>query len=147
MFIFLVLKLLILVNIVRSEDSSYEQSLNVSAPTSRKLQSATNQRSMKKGQIKAERLKKLVTMIEALPIPANFIPESWSKPHTRSGPAIFAAAMTANLRRADANYFVNTARKTGYKGDIVLAILPTSGEAFTKALRDYDCIAYTVNPT
>lgn len=132
--------------IVHSYELNSGESFNSSTTASRKLQSATNQRSVKKGQIKAERLKKLVTMIEALSIPANFVPESWSKPHTKSGPAIFAAAMTANLRRADANYFVNTARKTGYKGDIVLAVLPTTGEVFSKALRDYDCIAYTVNP-
>lgn len=123
--------------------SSYCQ--NDTESISRRLQRGSK-REIRRANIKTERMKKLVKLLEELPIPEEFVPQPWCKPHNPAGPVVFAAAMTSALRRADAKSFVGTLRKTGYKGDIVLAVLEDSGEQFIEALKSYDAIAYTVKP-
>ena len=95
-------------------------------------------------QAKATRLQSLVKKIERVPGPANFVPESWGQQHVPSNNAIFAAAMAVTLMRRDANMFVKTARKSGFTGDVVVAVLPGSSQPFLDALKQSGAIVYTV---
>jgi len=106
----------------------------------------SNRRDIKKSTAKLERIKRLLRTIEAVPPPSNLKPDASSPPHTRKGPAIFAAAMSIDSTKADANMFVGTARKGGYDGDIVVAVLPNSRADFMEVLKKHKCIVYTVNP-
>lgn len=95
-------------------------------------------------QVKSAKLEALVKKIERIPGPLNFIPETWGQQHVPSNNAIFSAAMAVTLMRRDANMFVKTARKSGYTGDIVVAVLPGSSQPFLDALKQSGAIVYTI---
>jgi len=104
-------------------------------------------RNDKRALAKQERLKKLLRAIETdSPIPDFIVPDPGSKPHTPSGPAIFAAAMSLEMRRLDALMFCATARKAKFDGDIVVAVLPGQDSGFMAALREAKATVYTVKP-
>lgn len=54
--------------------------------------------------------------------------------------------MSTQSTRADVMMFAGTARKSGFMGDIVIAILPNSQQNFMEALKENKAITYTVNP-
>jgi hypothetical protein len=95
-------------------------------------------------QVKATKLETLVKKIERLPGPQNFVPEAWGQQHVATNNAIFSAAMAVTLMRRDANMFVKTARKSGFTGDIVVAVLPGSSQPFLDALKQNGAIVYTI---
>ena len=100
---------------------------------------------MKKVHIKASKLSQLVQKIEKVPGPTNFSPEPWGQQHNpNSKHAVFAAAMATTLMRRDVNMFCKTLRKTGYTGDIVIAVLPGSTQPFLDALKVNNAIVYTI---
>jgi hypothetical protein len=104
-------------------------------------------REAKRSVAKSDRLKRLVSVIESRPwVTGNLEPDPESPKHHPDGPAIFAAAMSVDMRSSDAQTFVGTARKSGFDGDIVLAILPKSNPGFMSAIRKAKCITYTVDP-
>lgn len=102
-------------------------------------------RNDKRAIAKAERLKKLLRVIQT-PVPDFLKAEPWSKPHTPNGPAIFAAAMSLESRRSDALMFCGTARKAKFDGDLVIAILPGTDAGFVAALKENKATVYTVKP-
>jgi len=115
------------------------------------LDGATNagiraaRRNEKRFQAKNERLKKLLRAIES-PFPDFLKPEPWGKTHNPAGPVIFAAAMAVESRRLDANMFCGTARKGGFDGDFVIAVLPGSDQGFLDTLKENHAVVYTVAP-
>ena len=99
----------------------------------------------KKAKVKATKLASLVVKIESVPIPKNFGPDEGYGTHNPSSPhVVFAAAMSTTLMRRDANMFCKTLRKTGFSGDIVVAISPGSSQPFLDALKQNDAVVYTV---
>mmetsp|Transcript_10930 Transcript_10930/g.17806 ORF Transcript_10930/g.17806 Transcript_10930/m.17806 type:complete len:391 (+) Transcript_10930:73-1245(+) len=69
--------------------------------------------------------------------------EKWSTPHIPSSQAIFSCAFSTTYMAKDAIFFAGTARKTGFKGDIVVAVLPGSQEDFLNKLKEYNVSVYT----
>jgi hypothetical protein len=78
----------------------------------------------------------------AAKIPLVF--ESWSKMHVPSDQAIFSCAFATTYMARDATFFAGTARKSGFTGDIVVAVLPKSNPAFLDKLKEYNVSVYTV---
>ena len=76
---------------------------------------------------KERKLQKLVSNIEASGVPPWFTPTSWSNAHQHHGPAVFAVGVGYGYIKA--NYFVNTLRNTGYRGDVVLAMTKLEQDA------------------
>ena len=93
----------------------------------------------------------------------NFKKEPTSPDHNKNGPAIFIAAMSTDSTAGDVNHFAGTtstnatlnntntnikgtARKAGYDGDLVVAVLPNSKSDFMAAWTKYKGIVYMVNP-
>lgn len=70
--------------------------------------------------------------------------ESWSMPQQYSEQAIFAVAMATTYIPRDAMIFAGTARRTGFEGDIVVAVLPGANQNFLNKLKDYNCSVYTM---
>ena len=67
--------------------------------------------------------------------------------HHPKGQAIFTVLLNfgAKLNESvDAQTFVGTARKVGFQGDIVLAMSPGYGGPFLDAVKDANCIVYTI---
>jgi hypothetical protein len=102
-------------------------------------------RDLKRTQAKRDRLSKMTQMVEAMPMPASLVPDANTPPHTKQGPAIFAAAMGTTYRAYDVTNFCGTARKAGYTGDLVMAIQRDSNDAFKDSMRKYGAITYTVD--
>lgn len=75
-------------------------------------------------------------------IPLLFQP--WSKAHVPSDQAIFSCALSTTYIGKDAIFFAGTARKAGFTGDIVVAVLPNSNQNFLNKLRDYNVSVYVV---
>ena len=99
----------------------------------------------KKAQMKATKLTNLIQKIEKVPSPKNFRPDEGYGTHNPSSPhVVFAAAMSTTLMRRDANMFCKTLRKTGYTGDIVVAISAGSMQPFLDALKQNNAVVYTV---
>ena len=74
---------------------------------------------------KRSRLNAYVSTVLQEPLPAGLKPESWSEPHRSSEKfVIFAAAMILGLSSKEVNQFCGSARKVGFTGDIVVAIMP-----------------------
>jgi hypothetical protein len=113
---------------------------------SRRLQSRTP-REVKRSMAKNDRLKRLLSVIESRPwVTGQLEPEPWGGKHNPDGPAIFAAAMSTDMQMHDAQVFLGTARKAGYTGDIVLAVLPGSRSGFMDAVKKSKAVVYTVAP-
>ena len=70
--------------------------------------------------------------------------EKWSKNHVPSDQAIFSCAFSTTYMAKDAIFFAGTARKTGFTGDIVVAVLPGANQNFLNKLKEYNVSVYTV---
>jgi len=69
--------------------------------------------------------------------------EEWSSPHNMSSSVvIFSCALS--ITYVGAAFFVGTARKAGFTGDIVVAVLPGSRSEFLDLLQQYDVTVYTI---
>ena len=69
--------------------------------------------------------------------------EEWSSPHNMSSSVvIFSCALS--ITYVGAAFFVGTARKAGFTGDIVVAVLPGSRIEFLDLLQQYDVTVYTI---
>jgi hypothetical protein len=80
----------------------------------------------------------------AAKIPLVF--ESWSKMHVPCEQAIFSCAFASTYMARDATFFAGTARKSGFTGDIVVAVLPKSNPAFLgKRNTMFPCTPYRLS--
>lgn len=70
--------------------------------------------------------------------------QTWSKAHVPTDQAIFSCALSTTYIGKDAVFFAGTARKAGFTGDIVVAVLPNSNQNFLNKLRDYNVSVYVV---
>lgn len=70
--------------------------------------------------------------------------QTWSKSHVPTDQAIFSCALSTTYIGKDAIFFAGTARKAGYTGDIVVAVLPNSNQNFLNKLKDYNVSVYVV---
>jgi len=68
--------------------------------------------------------------------------EEWSSPHKMSSVAIFSCALSVTY--VGAAFFAGTARKAGFTGDIVVAVLPGSRIEFLDLLQQYQVTVYTI---
>jgi hypothetical protein len=69
--------------------------------------------------------------------------EEWSSPHNMSSSVvIFSCALS--ITYVGAAFFVGTARKAGFTGDIVVVVLPGSRIEFLDLLQQYDVTVYTI---
>jgi hypothetical protein len=71
--------------------------------------------------------------------------ETDSTPHVPSSQAIFSCAFSTTYMAKDAIFFAGTARKAGYTGDIVVAVLAGSNKDFLEKLKSYKVSIYTVS--
>lgn len=99
--------------------------------------------SLRKQQQKNTR--KILATVESLPVPDSLKPDPWCKPHNPKVNAIFTAAMKTDYTRADLRRFAGTARSGGFKGDIVIGVLPKMRDVFMEAAKQYDTITYTID--
>jgi hypothetical protein len=100
----------------------------------------------KRSELRRAKLEQFVAKIELTKTPEPFAPEPWSTPHgTESGlQAVFTVAMSETYMRRDARNFVGTLRRTGYTGDIVVAVVRKSMQPFLDTLKEYKCTVYTI---
>jgi hypothetical protein len=75
----------------------------------------------------------------------NYTAESWSPPHNSNGNAIFTTALHPSYGCVGARRFAGTARLAGFKGDILISILPTASSRFISCLKELDVIAFVVH--
>jgi len=84
-------------------------------------------------------------LIQTLSREAPYIPlvfQKWSTPHVPSSEAIFACAFSTSYMAKDATFFAGTARKTGFTGDIVVAVLQGANQNFLDKLKFYNVSVY-----
>jgi hypothetical protein len=102
---------------------------------------------IKKEKTKLDRMTRLLSVIESKPYSFGAIRPS-NGSHHLNGQAIFAACLGYQKATGSEANAVATARKVGYKGDIVVA-LSAGGEPhnpnFMKVLMDGNCIIYYIN--
>ena len=131
-------------------DKIAQESVQIVDNSHRNLQTQTGQletrRDSKRANAKAERVKRLLQTLESVPTPDFFKKDPSAPAHNPKGPAIFAAAMSVDMRHADVMHFAGTARKADFNGDLVLAVLPNSMPGFLDAVKQVQAISYTVNP-
>jgi hypothetical protein len=70
--------------------------------------------------------------------------ETWSTPHSWSSVAIFTCALSLSYGSNLAKFFAGTARKTGFIGDIVVAVLPGTKQGLLDALKRNKLTVYTL---
>lgn len=70
--------------------------------------------------------------------------EKWSHPHVPTDQAIFACALSTTYIGKDAVFFAGTARKAGFTGDIVVAVLPNTNQGFLDKLKSYNVSVYLI---
>jgi hypothetical protein len=99
-----------------------------------------------KGKARQANLKNLVALAMLDLPPPSLQPAPGYGEHHFGGDAIFSAAMDTTSMRHDALRFVGSLRRTGYMGDIVLAVLSGSRQDFMDALKEKGCIVYIVDP-
>jgi hypothetical protein len=68
-----------------------------------------------------------------------------SPKHDKKGPAIFAAAMSEQYDFNTAALFAGTARSSGFRGDIVVAVLEKSNATLFSAFDKYGAIQYRLS--
>ena len=68
-----------------------------------------------------------------------------SRTHSSSKNAVLTCAMSNTYTQDDANAFAGTLRKSGYTGDIVVAVSLNARPNFIKKLESYACILYYVD--
>ena len=95
---------------------------------------------------KYERMKQMVGKIDAarLPLDAHVKPDTGAAHNKDVNHVVMAAAMNLQTSVRKVNMFAGTLRKTGYDGDIVVAILPGTQVDVVKAFHKYKCIVYTI---
>lgn len=133
----------VLVYLVIAALSAVTEAQTLSSHTGIKAQ-RTNSR---KTQKKYEKMKQMVGKIDAarLPLDAHLTPDTPGAAHILTAShAVFAAAMNLQTTARKVNMFAGTLRKTGYDGDIVVAILPGTNPDTVKAFHRHRCIVYTV---
>jgi hypothetical protein len=97
---------------------------------------------------KAAKLQKLIRGIEAeLEIPSFLKMSDGSPAHHPDGPAVFAVAMDKYMGVLNSKLFSGSLRRTGYAGDIVLAIAEGSKTAFLEHVKKTSSISYVVKTT
>ena len=94
-------------------------------------------------------MKRILSVINLKPhvVGNNLKPESWGAQHNPSGNAIFAVLMNYGAQlseRQDALPFLGSLRKTGYTGDVVLAMSPGYKDGFLDVVKESNVIVYTV---
>ena len=104
---------------------------------------------LKKSAAKSDRMKRILSVINLKPhvVGNNLKPEPWGAQHTPSGNAIFAVLMNYGgqlSERQDALPFLGSLRKTGYTGDVVLAMSPGYKDGFLDVVKESNVIVYTV---
>jgi len=70
--------------------------------------------------------------------------ETWSTPHSWSSVAIFTCALSLSYGSNLAKFFAGTARKAGFIGDIVVAVLPGTKQGLLDALKRNKLTVYTL---
>jgi hypothetical protein len=70
--------------------------------------------------------------------------ETWSTPHSWSSVAIFTCALSLSYGSNVAKFFAGTARKAGFIGDIVVAVLPGTKQGLLDALKRNKLTVYTL---
>jgi len=70
--------------------------------------------------------------------------EQWSPPHKYSSQVIFSCALSQTYVNSLAKFFANTARSTGFNGDIVVAVLPDAKTELLDVLKSNGVIVYTI---
>jgi hypothetical protein len=102
----------------------------------------------RKALAKAERMKRVLGVINSRPnVVGDLEPEAWGAKHKSTGPAIFAVALNyedTSSTKFDAQKFVGTARKSGFTGDIVLALSPGYNSGFMGVVKKNKCVVYTI---
>lgn len=97
---------------------------------------------------KAEKLQQLLT---TMPPPSTYklkiTHNTASKPITPSNNVIMTAALSSTYTARDVSHFVGTARRTGFKGDIVVAILDKIEDKTLQRLYRFNATVLTVHDT
>lgn len=89
------------------------------------------------------RFQKSLTRAEkSIDIPTHFQPYSLSEKHKNTSYAVFSVGLMANIMPRYYKIFLGTLRKTGYEGDIVLAIDPSTSQANIDLCLKYSPILY-----
>ncbi len=95
---------------------------------------------------KRKQLESMVRLATSAPAPIPLKAESYSPAHNTSAAAqaVFASALNPTYIGLDFNHFLGTLRGTGFKGDIVVAVMPGINDNILKQLKDNKVIVYTV---
>ena len=103
----------------------------------------------KKSMAKSDRMKRILSVINMKAhVVGKLEPEKWGAQHNPSANAIFAVLMNYGSmlsERQDALPFLGSLRKTGYAGDIVLAMSPGYKEGFLDVLKESKTVVYTID--
>lgn len=98
----------------------------------------------KMNKVKLERMDRIVALAEKETFPGTIYKADWSVEHRFNENAILSAAMHPKATSEDANAFLGTLRKSGFTGDVVIAILPNSPVSFVNKVKEYNAITYFV---
>lgn len=95
---------------------------------------------------KRKQLESMVRLATSAPAPISLTPESYSPAHNSSAgaQAVFTSALNPTYIGHDFNHFLGTLRNTGFKGDIVVAVMPGISANILQMLKDHKAIVYTV---
>eukprot|EP01038_Epipyxis_sp_PR26KG_P012247 gene12247-16419_t len=144
--------LLTLWNLVISENNVVEIKLNADHFNKQRKLSKAEQLIKSKSK-KTERLSKVIEFVSTTfqstaPIPFTLQPQKDSRPHNASATHVaMTTAMDTTYISRDAVNYAGTLRKTGYYGDIIIAVLPNSKREFLQKLHEYNVIIYSIDLT
>lgn len=144
------LVIFIIINVVTSSVDDINEELRDEMQSARRLaENAVNSysaawRPYQYTTKKQAKIDRIVDNIKAKPNQLKAVVSSVSPIHNYSSNAIFSSAMDSTYLAREAINFIGTVRKTGYNGDIVVAVLPESENTLIKQLLDYKVIVYTV---
>eukprot|EP01038_Epipyxis_sp_PR26KG_P012537 gene12537-16815_t len=124
-------------NLLKADWNEPQETGNERSKT-RKSRGGKNRRS------KADRVNQIISYVESNPISIQMTAKSWSASHNSSSNVILTVAISKTLMRRDAKHFVTTARRTGFDGDIVVAVDPLAREDFIDELRLMKCVVYEI---
>ena len=127
-----------------SSNTKRSQLITVAITLTNTVDSNVKSKYNNKTEYKRVKLHKIARELESS-LPDFIKPDVWCKSHTKEGPAVFATSVDINHGSIVSQYFTKTLRNTGYKGDIVVSVLPNSKPGFMKQFEDTDAIVYTVN--
>lgn len=81
-------------------------------------------------QILFERFQRIISKAEeSVSIPSSFIPVEGSESHRNVSSAVFSVGLMANIMPRYYKIFFGTLRKTGFEGDIVVAVDETTSQS------------------